>query len=370
MRTKFLIFGMLLVLINACDKKDEVLNSDLFKVSGTVFQNGVPAQNVQVSIDSALNYTVFTNENGEFQILDVSKGKHVIEIFKVSNNLKSSSMITDDKEGYSISSYDIDVNTDVSLEALKLPRPVKIDTIVQLNSKSIEIIWNSTDAQDFREYKIYKHSTSGLDESTGELVHISTEINDTTFVFENISAYETYFFRIYIMNEYGKLGGSNIAFIETQNLNLFNDGDFETELALGYWNLSESSDTYLDSEIKHDGNYSLHLLRDTTDGFSSRKITHQRFSDLVIGEEYTFSFWFRVMGVASECSDVIVDFDDLFQWSEEYPFCDIGFKAEEWCYWEITFESLKENFSLYIYFDTFSDIWIDNLILKRKEYIE
>jgi len=71
-----------------------------------------------------------------------------------------------------------------------------------------------SDADDFREYKLYRHSTSGFDESTGELLHISTFRNDTSFT-DSIPHSSTYYYRLYQMNEYGRLGGSNIVKISS-----------------------------------------------------------------------------------------------------------------------------------------------------------
>lgn len=149
--------------------------------------------------------------------------------------------------------------------------------------------------------------------------------------------------------------------------NQFNDGSFENDNALAYWGLSENETTILDTEIKKEGNTSLHLKPEDF----SRNITHQRISELAIGEEYTFSFWIRINGEASECSDLILDFGDLCQWGSKFPFCEsLTFRQNEWLYYEITFEALVDRFSFNIYFDTFTDIWIDDLQLNRKEYIE
>ncbi|MFB6317652.1 carbohydrate binding domain-containing protein [Saccharicrinis sp. FJH54] len=364
MKLSLLIAGIFFLVFESCDTNTD---TDLFKVSGIVYQGDIPAENVKVSLDSAINRTVYTDEEGKFEIGNVSRGIHMLQTYKSSTTHKNTNFSADESVGYSISSYKVDVNDDVKLNSLRLPKPVKIDTVLQLDSRRVQIIWTATDADDFREYKVYLNTNSGIDETSGQLIHVAIGKQDTTFILENTSSNEKYFFRVYAMNEYGKLSGSNIASIETENLNLFGDGGFETDLALDYWGLTESNSTILDSEIKHSGTFSLHL---TTEAKLGRQIMHQRFSNLVVGTEYTFSFWFRVKGHASECSDVIVDFGDVFQWAQKYPFCEgVEYKEEEWCYYELTFESLKEDFSFFIYFDTFSDLWLDDLTLKRKEYL-
>ena len=125
--------------------------------------------------------------------------------------------------------------------------------------------WTATDAVDFREYKIYQHETSGLDETTGTLIHVSTGIDDTVFTAVSLVPFNTYYFRVYVMNEYGKLGGSNIVSSKTQNANLIGNGGFEiidpyTNFAEG-WNLSAMQSTYaeIDQTQSFDGNNSLHF---------------------------------------------------------------------------------------------------------------
>lgn len=261
------------------------------------------------------------------------------------------------------------MNADINLDFLKLPIPVFMYTPLQIDNSALKISWSPTNAADFREYKIFRHNSSGLDETTGELIHISTSISDTVFIDEYIISLQEYYYRTYIMNEYGKLGGSNIVSIETENSNLFPDGGFETATALDYWDLQVNSYTCLDSTIYKDGKYSLHLSIDTTSMYPSRTITHQKFLNVGIGEEYVFSFWFRVKGEPSECSDVIVDFGNAFTYSQKYPLCEgVEYQNEQWLYYEFTFEC-NDSFVFYIYFDTFTDLWIDSLELKRKEYV-
>ena len=356
------------MLLFSCSNTSPSLEEN-YSVSGYVYQQGIPVADVTISIDEIHNYTVQSDEQGFFKINNVSVGNHQLRIYKSFTQQNETQMIVQNSDdAFSERTFDIQVTGDIVLSSLILPKPVKL--YKPKIDRNIVISWSSSDAEDFREYKLYRHNSSGLDETTGELIHISTSILDTVFIDEDIISFQEYYYRIYIMNEYGKLGGSNIVSIKTENSNLFSDGSFETDIALDYWGLHADNYTYLDSTIYKDGKYSLHLIRDTTDIYSSRTITHQKFLKVGIGEEYVFSFWFRVKGEPSECSDVIVNFGDAFQHSETYPMCEgVNYQNEQWLYYERTFEC-NDSFVLYIYFDTFSDLWIDSLELIRKEYIQ
>ena len=76
---------------------------------------------------------------------------------------------------------DISVFADVFLDALRLPKAVFCYDPTNVSANSATISWSATDAADFREYKLFRHTTSGQDETTGELVHVATEIQDTVF---------------------------------------------------------------------------------------------------------------------------------------------------------------------------------------------
>ena len=82
---------------------------------------------------------------------------------------------------------------------------------INLGSDLIRLIWNSTNASYFKEYKLYRHTNPDFDETTGTLVHTSTAIIDTQFTDNIPDPQIPYYYRVYYMNDYGKLGGSNIV---------------------------------------------------------------------------------------------------------------------------------------------------------------
>lgn len=94
-----------------------------------------------------------------------------------------------------------------------LPDPVTLnDSDIQRNvvSNEVTLSWNKYQGTDFREYKLYQHSSSGLDETTGELLHVATTANDMLFATTLPHSSETYF-RVFVRDNFGLLGGSNIV---------------------------------------------------------------------------------------------------------------------------------------------------------------
>ena len=201
-----LLICFCLILELSCTK-DSVSPEDFFTVSGVVLQNANPISTAEVSIDQKESLKTITDENGAFEINNVPKGQHKLTISKDS---------TEDPDESNASfverSYEISVLEDLFVENLRLPNPVKLYP-VEFTADGIKLSWSASDVDDFREYKLYRHTSSGLDESTGTLIHVSTSRNDTTFWERTNLPPSDYFYRIFVMNEFGRLGGSNIGMI-------------------------------------------------------------------------------------------------------------------------------------------------------------
>jgi hypothetical protein len=197
-----LIFlSVIIMLIYNCEKNTSESVEELYSVEGIVEGNQGPIQGAKVVIDRKFNWTTDTKEDGSFKIENVTKGDHEILVAK------------DYDSSFVERSYIISVETDLILNTMRLPTPLTLSNteIKQtLTSNLIFLMWSKSDADDFREYKLYRHTTSGIDETTGELIHISTVKNDTIFT-DSIPHSSTYYYRLYQMNEYGRLGGSNIV---------------------------------------------------------------------------------------------------------------------------------------------------------------
>ncbi len=219
----------MLVLFFGCEKNSVNPDGEFFTVEGKVLNSAGPVENATVKIDNALNWTTKTSSDGSFTIKDVTKGSHELSIKQQSDNGQ-----------FSIRNENIEVNKDLLLEALLLPKPVHLEEAVidqELTVNKINLVWTRSTASDFREYKIYKHTTSGLDETTGELIHVATTALDTSFV-DSMSHSSRFFYRVFVLNEYGQIGGSNIIEVKT--------GEFEnnpeitlSEIKIGYLNKNE-----------------------------------------------------------------------------------------------------------------------------------
>ena len=280
-----------LLLIITCS--NELIESNKFyKISGNVYQKGIPAPNVTVAVDNKLNWTTQTNNDGYFEISDVTEGNHVLKSSFVQEN-----------GSFIEKSNEITVNNDIYLDALRLPNALILSVPSEITSSSMTLEWTKSDAVDFREYKLYRHNTSGLDETTGTLVHVATSVNDTIFVDDQLSPFEEYFYRVYVMNDFGRLGGSNIVSDTTEQINLIWNGDFElNDDLLTWWDNTEGYVQYTE-QFSASGEHSLYMKSDSMyDGGQwvsiatlSKDISKTSFP-LESGRMYKLSGWIKTKG--------------------------------------------------------------------------
>ncbi len=185
----------------------------IYDISGrALYDSGNPAASASVFLDGAPRSA--TDTGGYFTIPDVPEGKHTLKVFT-----------SDAASGYSESETEINLSGgDLDLEELLLPVPVRLLDPTVVTSTSLTITWNRSHAGDFREYKIYLHNSSALDESTGTLLHIATDVNDTVLTVtegdfwwagSTLTPNTTYYFRVFVMNAYGRYSGSNILEVTT-----------------------------------------------------------------------------------------------------------------------------------------------------------
>lgn len=204
MRTKKILFLLLLSFIISCQKQDK--DPGIYSIKGKiVYDNGQIAKNSEIFIDGTLKTT--TDNDGIFSINDLDAGHYKLKA------------LTSDSLGYSEIEKDIDLKGDIDLDELLLPIPINLLSPIDIKSNSLKLIWNRSLSDDFREYKIYIHHSSALDESTGTLLHIATDKNDTILDINEgdfwwggttLSPNTIYYFRVYVMNSYGRMSGSNI----------------------------------------------------------------------------------------------------------------------------------------------------------------
>jgi hypothetical protein len=267
-----------------------------YSVSGTVVSRNIPVAKATVSLNNRGDLSTESDAAGRFTLTSVPEGNYSLNIKKANTD-----------GSFIEKTSNISVTGETILQSLILPRGVVLLQPTNITGTSMRIAWNATDANDFREYKLFRHLTSGLDESTGTLIHVATAINDTAFDESNLQPLTRYYYRIYIMNDYGRLGGSNIVSSATTNLNYVVNGDFENNTGLqNWWNFGTvpwGAKQITDSTRKN-GSYSLQLAAEPFSeyGISGvRASIHSGYMTLREGD-YKVSFWVKVEGIPTSVS--------------------------------------------------------------------
>lgn len=287
MKKKYLTYILLLFLSVIGCEKDNPNDSNAptkFDVSGSVLINSVPIENVTVDIDDLELYRTTTNEEGWFVIKDVSVGEH-----------KLNAVIEDYDQSFVQKSYDIDVNSNLELDNLLLPNPVIVKSALDSTTNIVTIHWNKSFDEDFREYKLYSHHNSGLDETTGTLEHVTIDRNDTIKEIQ-LESNTLGYFRVFVMNDYGKLGGSNIIDVTSSFINLLTYGNFEDPDAFfSTWTTNVYGNVSIVDSNQLNGNFCI-LLQAMIDT-AEWSCTHSEFRSPQIllqeNEEYELSFWYK-----------------------------------------------------------------------------
>ena len=135
----------------SCKGEPTKPTSNGYSISGKVINSNGPVANAKVTVDNKANWETTTSTSGEFIISNVSSGDHTLYIEKKGQD-----------EDFVEMNYPMFVNTDLTLNNLILPIPVRLYTPRDITQTEMKINWNKTDAQDFREYKLYAKTTPGL----------------------------------------------------------------------------------------------------------------------------------------------------------------------------------------------------------------
>ena len=354
----------------SCEKSSD--NNPTFTVSGFTTYNGKKLEAVEVSIDDKSNLTVLSDQNGFFTISGIDQGEHSLKMTRIFQANQSSNI---ESNSYSEKTFEIEVNQDIELNDLKLPRAVNLFTPNLISESSTILEWSKTDDEEFREYKLYRHNSSGLDESTGTLLHVATILTDTTFTDNGLSPLTEYFYRIYVLDDFGKIGGSNIVNIETSNAVLIKNSGFE-ELENGkplFWDLlgsiSSSNEIVVDSSNSYEGENSIKVT--ALDAQAVTNLGYNIDGNLLVSDtEYELSFYYT--------SSLNSNLDLVF--SEEFrspPVFNTAYKetpiTSNWTKFSYVF-STPSNFNngdVYIRFDfhNFDSVMlnIDNVTLNQLE---
>jgi hypothetical protein len=326
-----------------------------YRVSGQIQRAGAPLAGLSVSVDDVLNWTVVTDAGGNFSIDNVTAGAHGLAVSQ--QNADGS---------FSERRNALQVAGDLTLGALQLPQPLALAPPVALpGTNKIEVSWQATDATDFREYKLYRRDSPGIDEKAGELIFVSTVRGETRFVDTALLAGKTYYYRAYVMNELGRLGGSNIVSLKVEVDNLIADGDFESETALSHWEVTsfQGGTTTLDRTMGHGGSASLHM---TAFGGANliQPITIQK--DVA----YDLSYFVRLVGTRNNIDDawigiyqgpnIVASFTIPPSAGPRLPADASGWTAQQ----RQTFSVVADGAITIHVINYTDDMWLDDLVLE------
>ncbi len=365
-RTIFVILYVLF--IYSCSETSTNL-TDTFTVKGVVMSAGLPVENATISIDSMYNYTTTSNSNGSFEIKDVSKGDHQLKMEKKNSD-----------NSFTQQTIDIGVYSDVVLNNLILPKPVRLYDSVSVEENTITIRWSPSDAEDFREYKLYRHTSAGIDENTGTFIYVSIDRNDTSFTDIDLSPSKAFFYRIFMMNEYGKLGGSNVVSGTTEIPEVIINGSFENvdqylKIPVNWQRsggIQEDNSIISDSSESYDGQYSVHArMNHIGDLVLTQTIDAQRINP---AKSYKATFWMKidslltgemiVVGI-TENGGVLMIFgplasSDWREFSFDISFIETINPQNYGFFFDISCEGSSTSYHNL-------DIWIDNLAVTEVE---
>jgi Carbohydrate binding domain len=214
-------------------------------------------------------------------------------------------------------SNDINVTEDIDLQLLRLPKTIFLYDPLKVTTDSVILAWAPTDANDFQEYRVYRHTSPGLDENTGEFIYVSTGINDTSFIDNfNLQPSQTYYYRVYVMNNLGKMGGSNLISIKTKAVNIISNGDFEKiennfpkDWAIYYnWGNDIHILNMDDTTSTSNGNVSIRAyLNALGDMAIIQKINPAKITP---SKRYRMSFWLKINPMNEDGELVFIEFYD------------------------------------------------------------
>ena len=302
---KFYFKYLILVLLISCN--DNSINPPkLYTIEGKIQYEDSYVQKATISLDNKVNLTTETDNDGYFKIDNVPEGNHQMNIKKTFEN-----------GAFSENTSDITVTDNVYLDHLRLPKAIFLYPATQITHQSVHLSWSPTDANDFQEYRVYRHTSPGLDENTGEFIYVSTIINDTSFTDSyNLSPSQTYYYRVFVMNNFGRLGGSNLINVKTNAVDIIENGSFEETLnnwPINWVNLGGfGNDIYFitidDTTQAADGDKSLRFYLNAIGSLSFSQTIDP--SKITSGKRYKISFMLKVESMTHAGERITVGLGD------------------------------------------------------------
>lgn len=217
------IFGFIFISCNG-NSSDPVTPdptpAGTYKVSGKLTLNGLPVSGALVQIGEVFNWKATTDADGKFIIENVALGEYY---FKAEKKYDDNRIIFKKSK--------IALQTELTdIGEIQLPNPISLCSIDTSNilQNSVKITWTKSTDPDFVSYNLYRKNDPGLDESTGELVYVSTNNNDTSYVDNDFRSGISLYYRVYALTSSDRYSGSNLMSVNIPEVNLIVNGNFES----------------------------------------------------------------------------------------------------------------------------------------------
>jgi len=259
-------------------------------LAGSVSSSGVPVADASVSLtNTSQQYTTLTGADGKFQFTGIASGEYILTVKSETTS-----------NGFMQIQKNVSVSASSQPQTVELPKGVTLLDPLHITNSTVDLKWTMSGIDNFLEYKLYRHPTSGLDETTGKLVHVATSAKDTVFTDTDLLDNENYYYRVFVRNTFGLYGGSNILQVTTAEGNYVNNGDFEQNL--GGWELFTPNPCVdiVDDITSPSGSKVLkaEIADISTVNISSELFQNINQTKLTGGNTYTLSFWGKVDALA------------------------------------------------------------------------
>jgi hypothetical protein len=381
LKVNTIFFFFIFILLISCSSSTDNEKGN-YVIQGKLTIQGIPLPDAKVQVDDVLNWTTTSDNSGNFKISGLTAGEHILKASKSQSNdryVELESVINLTEESTNIGE-------------IRLPIPptmYDIDT-TQVSYNTVPLRWSRSTDPEFREYKVYRRDNPGLDENTGELIFVSTYPSDTTFVDQPPSTGTRYYYRVYILSAFGKLGGSNLINALIPPKNIVRNPNFEESLdgirpdiwKEDIWNCPSCggyvTDILLDGDSKHTGIYSGKVVFDGTifpsDYIDGELALSQRISkyEFEFGKEYVLSVWIKTENLRVWIALV----KDHNNWQTVVTLPEFNWidKNTNWIKYSTTFMAEENNIEddfwlgIYIDFNSTQDLgyaWIDEVKLQK-----
>ncbi len=178
---------------------------------------------------------------------------------------------------------------------------VKLDTAIY-DSSRVNLSWSQSPSSSFNSYSLYRHTSSGINPTTGQLIHVATNVNELTFQDKTINTGSEYFYRIYVQAGTVNSGGSNIVSLKVPAKISILNPNFESIVnnKLANWNVVDNSfgnplnSIEIDNVDAQDGKNSLKFHHEDTTGCYEQWIDQYiPLSEIQTNTTYDVSFYYK-----------------------------------------------------------------------------